>query len=89
MQLLVLTASRLATRSGRGRSQERPFKFAVQLRPLQSEHGEPSLDHLAGALPLAGLPSISTLRCIASFSMAPLRYLLLDRAGLASFMASR
>jgi hypothetical protein len=38
---------------------------------------------------LAGVPSISTLRCIASISMAPLRYLLLDRVGLASSMPVR
>src|SRR6266567_1774357 len=38
---------------------------------------------------LAGVPSISTLRRIASISMAPLRYVLLDRVGLASSMAVR
>jgi hypothetical protein len=35
-----------------GSSQERPFKVAVQPRPLRSEHNEASLDHLAGALQL-------------------------------------
>ena len=43
----------------------------------------------ARAPTLAGAPSTRTLRCIASISMVPLRYLLLERVGTAASMAVR